>query len=178
MASKSPWRRIVVDDRELSWNLGRHEQSVEGAMAVRLTLSLCIRAADDRHPRIEALFHGTLVPFLFSGHEQDLLITPRIVRRVIEVAVERGWPKTTGQVFCIDPAEVVVPEASVRLDVADAELRAAAAEWFVAYPGRAALQAAWTECEGDVRAISERLEIEPKRLVNWLERLGIRGTNE
>jgi hypothetical protein len=173
MPSKTPRRRIVVGDRAYTWELGREEVRVEGSIAVALTLLLRIHVDDDRHQRVEAVFHGQLVPFLFTSHEQSLMITPSVVRRVIEVASSRGWPTKTGPLLRIDPAQDVVPEASIPLDVADAKLRSACSEWFVPYPGRAALQAAWTDCRGDLTAMSQRLDIEPIRLAHWLELLGI-----
>jgi hypothetical protein len=166
-------RRIVVGDRGYTWYLGRQERRVDGQVAVTLTLAVRIYADDDRRHRIEAVFRGVKVPFLFHGDMQNLIVTPRIVRRIIEVARQRGWPEREA-VLRLDPAQDAVPDAVAPMDVADTELHAAASQWFVAYPGRAALQAAWTECDGDIERISERLGIEPVRLAGWLEDLGIR----
>jgi hypothetical protein len=151
--------QIVVGGETFGWRVAARQDETS------ITVTLVVR------PALVAVFHGHRVAFLFSGARQSLSITPSVVRRVIQAAQAQGWPGTRVR---FDAAEVQFPEAVLPFDVPDLELQAACEQWFVPYPGRAALTEAAQAEGGDPARIAARFPgLTVAQITSWLARLGI-----
>jgi hypothetical protein len=60
------------------------------------------------------------------------------------------------------------------VDFEDARLRAYCQQWFVPYPGRASLEQAFREENGDIARVSARFpRLRAEQITRWLRDLGI-----
>jgi hypothetical protein len=163
-----PWRTLHLDGESFRWTV-----SVSAARAAHgelrsIQLRVLIRAEGTR---IEAVFHGWMVDDLWDGPRQNITVTPRVVADVVRIARERGC--------VLDHAEALLPAAVTSADPADTALAAAAAQWFVPYPGRAAIAAALARSGGSFEVAAAQLSTSYRftaaQVAGWAERLGLKS---
>jgi hypothetical protein len=147
------WRRLQVDGEDARWTVSVSLPSSAIAELHGIKVTLVIRTES---ARIIATFHGFAVDDLWDGRKQTVTVTPRVVADVVRAAKVHG--------ATINHAERLFPGAITAADPRDLALAAACAQWFVPYPGRAALMQAMADLHGDVEAVAKRFSTEAHRL--------------
>jgi hypothetical protein len=155
------WRRIVVDEQPYRWTTS---VSISSTASSLTALRLTVIARTDTRRVVVATFHGFVVPHLWDGRIQNIVIRPSTVAALIRDGRAR-----------IDHAECDFPGAVTGADARDTALAAACAQWFVPYPGRAALEQALVDDRLDHAAAAARFGVTPAQIAHWAQRLGIRG---
>ena len=163
------WRHIHVDGDDYQWTISGSPATRAAGELATFRITVVIRAVEAR-TRVTATFHGFCVEDLWDGRRQNLMVTPRVVAEIIRRSTTHGP--------VLDHAERVFPDAVTAADPADTALAAACAQWFVPYPGRAALEQALRETNGDHVLAAARLStatytLTAAQLEAWAKQLGI-----
>lgn len=135
-------RKIVVDGEEYRWVFSVPKKG--GTSERRRTL--LVRGVSNG-ARYRAVFRVVRVENLWGGAVQDVVITPKVVAEIVRRCPDGGVLEHAEQVLLDLPP----------FDKADAELAAACAQWFVPYPGRAAIARALAEANGDAELAARAL---------------------
>jgi hypothetical protein len=164
------WRAIVVDGEKFRWTVSVAPAARTIGELSSLSVTLVARS-EGTGPRIEAMFRGFAIEDLWDGRRQNVTVTPAVVAEVIRTARREGVAR-------FEHAERRFSGAITSADPADAELAAACAQWFVPYPGRAALAAAIAELGRDWEAVAARFSgtvgrISAAQVAAWVARLEI-----
>jgi len=120
--------------------------------------------------RVSATFHGWVVEDLWNGRQQALMVTPAVVADIIRRSAVLGP--------AIDHAEAIFRAAVGSADPRDVALAASCAQWFVPYPGRAALQEALRLTGRSFAAVAERfsspsVQLTAAQVAGWVHELGL-----
>jgi hypothetical protein len=163
------WRQIKVDGDVYRWTVGvTRAPRITGELeSIRLTV---IARGVSVEKRVSATFHGWVVEDLWNGRQQALMVTPAIVADIIRRSAVLGP--------AIDHAEAIFAAAVGNADPRDVALSASCAQWFVPYPGRAALQEALRLTGRSFAAVAERFSSPSVRLTaaqvaGWVHKLGL-----
>jgi hypothetical protein len=160
------WRTLHLDGETFRWAVSvSTPRAVHGELQ-SIQLRVLVRGGG---ARFEAVFHGWGVDDIWDGARQNITVTPRVVADVVRLARERG--------AVLDHAEALLPAAVTSADAADTALAAASAQWFVPYPGRAAVASALALCGGNFDRAAAQLSTSYRftaaQVAAWAKRLGL-----
>lgn len=165
-------RSIVVSGEAYYWDL-RFSKWKWATDADYADVALRVRVRPARGGASATLeVSAYVVDHLFTGKTQSVVIRPRVVRALILQARALGWPERGAVSIPASPELRATME--VPFDLEDERLRAACQQWFVPYPGRASLEAAYEEEGGNVERVAARFpKLHIEQVSRWLMLLGI-----
>ncbi|HVK04237.1 MAG TPA: hypothetical protein VM490_12230 [Armatimonadaceae bacterium] len=101
-------RTIQIGDEQFFWSVSGSYLGSPHDFPQKVIFRLTVSHSEHSKSLLFAAFHGDSYRFLWA-EAQDVAVTPRIVREVIEYARRQGWdPKKANEHFTIEDAGAVV----------------------------------------------------------------------